>query len=91
MKAIFGNSVVFAPGPNINVNTSKYTDWMKQNISILPKAIETVDAWKDRFFHYCKEHAYYKEDILEAQILIETIDDKNEDIYYLGYQIYMKL
>ena len=37
------------------------------------------------------EDLFYKGDILEAQILIETIDDKNEDIYYLGYQIYMKL
>ena len=37
------------------------------------------------------EDLFYKGDILEAQILIETIYDKNEDIYYLGYQIYMKL
>lgn len=76
-ESYFGNSVVFAPGPNINVNTSKYTDWMKQNISILPKAIETVDAWKDRFFHYCKEHAYYKEDILDA---IRSVDNSKEFI-----------
>ncbi len=37
------------------------------------------------------EDLYYKGKVLEAQVLIETIEDKNEDLYYLGYQIYIKL
>ena len=28
---------------------------------------------------------------LDAKLLFDTIDDKNEEIYYLGYKIYFKM
>ena len=34
---------------------------------------------------------FYSGNILDAKTLLETIDDKNEEIYYLAYQIYLKL